>query len=78
MEEVLVGLRWVARSTSGCEALACEAVGMALLAAILLGVLNETRRALCQASVILLEEVEVITDAALRALCRSVHTLETS
>ena len=51
---------------------------MALLAAILLGVLNETRRALCQTSVILLEEVEVITNAALRALCCSVHTLETS
>ena len=51
---------------------------MTFLAAILLGVLNETRGALCQANVILLEEVEVNTDAAFRALRRSIHTLKTS
>ena len=77
MEEVLVRLCRVARSTSGCEALACEAVGMTFPAAILPGVFNETRRALCQAGVILFEEVEVITDAAFRALRGAVHTLET-
>ena len=78
MEEVLVGLRFVARSTSGRETLACKAVGMTLLATILLGVFNETRRALWQANIILLEEVEVNTDATLRALIRSLLTLETS
>ena len=49
---------------------------MALLAAILLWVFDETRGALCQAGVILLEEVEVVADAAFRALCCSVYTLE--
>ena len=77
MEEVLVRLCCVTRSTSGCKALACEAVGMTFLAAILLWVFNETRRALSQACVILLEEVKIITDTAFRALCRSIHTLET-
>ena len=77
MEEVLVRLCRVARSTSGCKTLACEAIGMTFLAAIPLRVFNETRRALCQAGVILLKEVEVIADAALRALGGSVLTLET-
>ena len=78
MEEVLVGRGWVARRTSGCEALASQAVIMTFLAAILLGIFNETRGALCQTNVILLVEVEVITDTAFCALVRSVHTLETS
>ena len=50
---------------------------MTFLAAILLGVFNETRRALCEAGVILFEEVQVITDAAFRALRGAVDTLET-
>lgn len=50
---------------------------MTFPAAILPGVFNETRRALCQAGVILFEEVEVIADAAFRALRGAVHTLET-
>ena len=50
---------------------------MTFLAAIFLRVFDETRRALSQASVILLKEVEIITDTAFRALCRSINTLET-